>query len=216
MRKKNLIFIFHLQSKCFIVFYVVFTINSSSTPNIGTSNATIAVSSAAVLQSITTNTPSVTTNVSSNTTSITASYGWVNNIIYYYFRCDSLYLSKLFESTYYIHSLVFDVLILFCYRHPPQAGSFAVVPSSNRNTANNSFTTAVVQQGGSQPIRFNPLVVDGNKDSDGLLPKQLCQQVGNSHFWRFFHRKFGWTPICSGIWWKDLRNQKKIRDFHLI
>lgn len=67
--------------------------------------------------------------------------------------------------------------------YAPQAGSFAVVPSSNRNVVNSSssglVSSTVVQQTGSQPIpvRFNPqLIVDGNKEStsyDGLLQKQL-------------------------------------------
>ncbi|XP_031641042.1 mucin-12 isoform X2 [Contarinia nasturtii] len=67
--------------------------------------------------------------------------------------------------------------------YAPQAGSFAVVPSSNRNIVNSSssglVSSTVVQQSGSQPIpvRFNPqLIVDGNKEStsyDGLLQKQL-------------------------------------------
>lgn len=67
--------------------------------------------------------------------------------------------------------------------YAPQAGSFAVVPSSNRSVVNSTsgglVTSTVVQQSGSQPIpvRFNPqLIVDGNKESaayDGLLQKQL-------------------------------------------
>ncbi|XP_055317926.1 uncharacterized protein LOC129576619 isoform X3 [Sitodiplosis mosellana] len=67
--------------------------------------------------------------------------------------------------------------------YAPQAGSFAVVPSSNRSVVNSStgglVTSTVVQQSGSQPmpVRFNPqLIVDGNKEStsyDGLLQKQL-------------------------------------------
>lgn len=69
--------------------------------------------------------------------------------------------------------------------YAPQAGSFAVVPSSNRNVVNSSgglVSSTVVQQSGSQPIpvRFNPqLIVDGNKESsayDGLLQKQLGHQ----------------------------------------
>lgn len=74
--------------------------------------------------------------------------------------------------------------------YAPQAGSFAVVPSSNRNVVNSNITSGlvsstVVQQSGSQPIpvRFNPqLIVDGNKESssyDGLLQKQLGHQQVN-------------------------------------
>lgn len=71
--------------------------------------------------------------------------------------------------------------------YAPQAGSFAVVPSSNRSVVNSTVgglvTSTVVQQSGSQPIpvRFNPqLIVDGNKESvayDGLLQKQLGGQI---------------------------------------
>lgn len=71
--------------------------------------------------------------------------------------------------------------------YAPQAGSFAVVPSSNRNVVNcvtgGLVSSTVVQQSGSQPIpvRFNPqLIVDGNKEAssyDGLLQKQLGQQI---------------------------------------
>lgn len=70
--------------------------------------------------------------------------------------------------------------------YAPQAGSFAVVPSSNRNIVNNTtsgmISSSVVQQSGSQPIpvRFNPqLIVDGNKEAssyDGLIQKQLGHQ----------------------------------------
>lgn len=73
--------------------------------------------------------------------------------------------------------------------YAPQAGPFAVVPSSNRNIVNNTssnlVSSTVVQQSGSQPIpvRFNPqLIVDGNKESgayDGLLQKQLSHQQVN-------------------------------------
>lgn len=78
--------------------------------------------------------------------------------------------------------------------YAPQAGSFAVVPSSNRSIVNSTtsglVTSTVVQQSGSQPIpvRFNPqLIVDGNKESasyDGLLQKQLGghQQVQKRKF----------------------------------
>lgn len=71
--------------------------------------------------------------------------------------------------------------------YAPQAGSFALVPSSNRTVVNSTsgglITSTVVQQSGSQPIpvRFNPqLIVDGNKESvtyDGLLQKQLGGQI---------------------------------------
>lgn len=62
----------------------------------------------------------------------------------------------------------------------PQPGSFAIVPASNRNISSaNSYAPATIQQSGSQPIRFNPpLVVDGNREADELLQKQICQQVG--------------------------------------
>lgn len=76
--------------------------------------------------------------------------------------------------------------------YAPQAGSFAVVPSSNRSIVNSTtsglVTSTVVQQSGSQPIpvRFNPqLIVDGNKESasyDGLLQKQLGGHQQVQHF----------------------------------
>lgn len=81
---------------------------------------------------------------------------------------------------------LFNLLIVYWIAsYAPQAGSFAVVPSSNRNIVNSStggiISSTVVQQSGSQPIpvRFNPqLIVDGNKESgyDGLLQKQLGHQ----------------------------------------
>lgn len=51
--------------------------------------------------------------------------------------------------------------------YAPQAGSFAVVPASNRNTPTSAgiVSSSVVQQSGAQPIpvRFNPqLIVDGS------------------------------------------------------
>lgn len=84
--------------------------------------------------------------------------------------------------------------------YAPQAGSFAVVPSSSRNVVNNTssgmISSTVVQQSGSQPIpvRFNPqLLVDGNKESssyDGLIQKQLGHQQVSFCSLSFLHYLF--------------------------
>lgn len=101
---------------------------------------------------------------SSNTTSITASYG-------YYFNA--------YQKSHGNRFPVTQPTPYFKFRHAPQPGSFAVVPASNRGSSSaTSFSATVVPHGETQPIRFNPpLVVDGNKETDELLQKQICQQV---------------------------------------